>query len=62
MNGTDLSWIVGLVITVPLYYLLATRLATRSRPPHRRPRAPDAALTRPWLPVRPARRRTGNPA
>jgi NCS1 family nucleobase:cation symporter-1 len=25
MNGTDLSWIVGLVITVPLYYLLATR-------------------------------------
>jgi NCS1 family nucleobase:cation symporter-1 len=29
MNGTDLSWIVGLVITVPLYYLLATRLATR---------------------------------
>jgi nucleobase:cation symporter-1, NCS1 family len=29
MNGTDLSWIVGLVITVPLYYLLATRLAVR---------------------------------
>jgi trigonelline permease len=28
LNGTDLSWIVGLVITVPLYYLLATRLAT----------------------------------
>jgi NCS1 family nucleobase:cation symporter-1 len=25
MNGTDLSWIVGLVITVPWYYLLATR-------------------------------------
>jgi nucleobase:cation symporter-1, NCS1 family len=29
MNGTDLSWIVGLVVTVPLYYLLATRLGTR---------------------------------
>jgi purine-cytosine permease-like protein len=29
MNGTDLSWIVGLVITVPLYYLLATRFITR---------------------------------
>jgi nucleobase:cation symporter-1, NCS1 family len=29
INGTDLSWIVGLVITVPLYYLLATRLVTR---------------------------------
>jgi nucleobase:cation symporter-1, NCS1 family len=26
MNGTDLSWIVGLVITVPLYYFLASRL------------------------------------
>jgi nucleobase:cation symporter-1, NCS1 family len=26
MNGTDLSWIVGLVITVPLYYFLAIRL------------------------------------
>ena len=26
MNGTDLSWIVGLVITVPLYYFLARRL------------------------------------
>jgi nucleobase:cation symporter-1, NCS1 family len=25
MNGTDLSWIVGLVITVPLYYFLARR-------------------------------------
>jgi len=29
MNGTDLSWLVGLVVTVPLYYLLAMRLATR---------------------------------
>jgi NCS1 family nucleobase:cation symporter-1 len=29
MNGTDLSWIVGLVITVPLYYLLAVRQGTR---------------------------------
>jgi len=29
MNGTDLSWIVGLVVTVPLYYLLATRVITR---------------------------------
>ena len=29
MNGTDLSWIVGLVITVPLYYLLASRQVTR---------------------------------
>jgi hypothetical protein len=29
MNGTDLSWIVGLVITVPLYYLLAVRQRTR---------------------------------
>jgi len=29
MNGTDLSWIVGLVITVPLYYLLAKRQVTR---------------------------------
>jgi nucleobase:cation symporter-1, NCS1 family len=26
MDGTDLSWLVGLVITVPLYYLLAVRL------------------------------------
>ena len=26
MNGTDLSWIVGLVVTVPLYYFLARRL------------------------------------
>jgi trigonelline permease len=29
MNGTDLSWIVGLVITVPLYYLLAVRQVAR---------------------------------
>ncbi|MBV9357407.1 MAG: cytosine permease, partial [Chloroflexi bacterium] len=29
MNGTDLSWIVGLAITVPLYYLLAVRLVPR---------------------------------
>jgi NCS1 family nucleobase:cation symporter-1 len=29
MDGTDLSWIVGLVITVPLYYLLAMRQVTR---------------------------------
>jgi NCS1 family nucleobase:cation symporter-1 len=29
MDGTDLSWIVGLVITVPLYYLLATRFIMR---------------------------------
>jgi NCS1 family nucleobase:cation symporter-1 len=29
LNGTDLSWIVGLAVTVPLYYLLATRLVTR---------------------------------
>jgi NCS1 nucleoside transporter family len=29
MNGTDLSWLVGLVITVPLYYLLAVRQAAR---------------------------------
>ena len=29
MNGTDLSWIVGLVITVPLYYLLAARQVAR---------------------------------
>src|SRR5579875_118899 len=29
MNGTDLSWIVGLAVTVPLYYLLAVRLAPR---------------------------------
>jgi purine-cytosine permease-like protein len=29
MNGTDLSWIVGLVVTVPLYYLLAVRQRTR---------------------------------
>ena len=25
MNGTDLSWLVGLVVTVPLYYLSASR-------------------------------------
>lgn len=37
MNGTDLSWIVGLVITVPLYYLLATRLVSR------RPQVPQPA-------------------
>jgi hypothetical protein len=29
MNGTDLSWLVGLVITVPLYYLLAVRTIAR---------------------------------
>ncbi len=29
MNGTDLSWLVGLVITVPLYYLLAVRFVAR---------------------------------
>ena len=29
MNGTDLAWIVGLVITVPLYYLLAVRQGMR---------------------------------
>ena len=29
MSGTDLSWIVGLAVTVPLYYLLATRFITR---------------------------------
>ena len=29
LNGTDLSWLVGLVITVPLYYLLAVRQAAR---------------------------------
>ena len=30
MNGTDLAWLVGLVVTVPLYYVLASRLvATR---------------------------------
>ncbi|HEX5298936.1 MAG TPA: hypothetical protein VFW50_18285 [Streptosporangiaceae bacterium] len=29
MNGTDLSWIVGLVTTVPLYYLLAVRQRAR---------------------------------
>jgi nucleobase:cation symporter-1, NCS1 family len=29
MNGTNLSWIVGLVVTVPLYYLLAVRQGTR---------------------------------
>jgi nucleobase:cation symporter-1, NCS1 family len=41
MNGTDLSWIVGLVITVPLYYLLATRAAAR------RPAAPAPEPARP---------------
>ena len=25
LNGTDLSWLVGLVVTVPLYYLSAVR-------------------------------------
>ena len=25
LNGTDLSWLVGLVITVPLYYFSASR-------------------------------------
>ncbi len=29
MNGTDLSWLVGLVVTVPLYYLLAVRFVAR---------------------------------
>ena len=29
MNGTDLSWLVGLIITVPLYYLLAVRFVAR---------------------------------
>jgi NCS1 family nucleobase:cation symporter-1 len=29
MNGTDLSWIVGLVVTVPLFYLLAVRQVAR---------------------------------
>jgi len=38
MNGTDLSWLVGLVVTVPLYYLLAVRFVAR-RP------APTAAVT-----------------
>ncbi len=33
INGTDLSWIVGLVITVPLYYLLAVRLVARLKAP-----------------------------
>jgi NCS1 family nucleobase:cation symporter-1 len=27
LNGTDLSWLVGLAVTVPLYYVLATRRA-----------------------------------
>lgn len=36
MNGTDLSWLVGLVVTVPLYYLLAVRFVAR------RPAAPAA--------------------
>ena len=38
MNGTDLSWLVGLVVTVPLYYVLANRFVAR-RP------APAAAVT-----------------
>ena len=25
VEGADLSWLVGLVVTVPLYYCLATR-------------------------------------
>jgi purine-cytosine permease-like protein len=25
LNGTDLSWLVGLVVTVPLYYFSAVR-------------------------------------
>jgi nucleobase:cation symporter-1, NCS1 family len=25
LSGTDLSWLVGLVVTIPLYYVLATR-------------------------------------
>jgi nucleobase:cation symporter-1, NCS1 family len=29
MDGTDLSWIVGLAVTIPLYYLLAVRRAPR---------------------------------
>jgi hypothetical protein len=29
VNGTDLSWIVGLVVTVPLYDLLAVRQVAR---------------------------------
>ena len=29
VNGTDLSWIVGLVVTVPLCYLLAVRQRAR---------------------------------
>jgi NCS1 family nucleobase:cation symporter-1 len=37
MNGTDLSWLVGLIITVPLYYLLAVRFVAR------RPAAPVPA-------------------
>jgi nucleobase:cation symporter-1, NCS1 family len=40
MNGTDLSWIVGLVITVPLYYLLATRVATHRPTPSPAPARP----------------------
>jgi nucleobase:cation symporter-1, NCS1 family len=37
MNGTDLSWIVGLVVTVPLYYLLAVRLVSRQPAPSPEP-------------------------
>jgi NCS1 family nucleobase:cation symporter-1 len=29
MNGLDLSWIVGLVITAPAYYWLASRSQAR---------------------------------
>jgi NCS1 family nucleobase:cation symporter-1 len=25
LSGTDLSWLVGLVVTIPLYYVLAMR-------------------------------------
>jgi len=43
MNGTDLSWIVGLAITVPLYYLLAIRLVRRRGPAAARPAAESRA-------------------
>lgn len=40
INGTDLSWLVGLVVTVPLYYLLAMRYIPRpGRPAGNRGRA-----------------------
>lgn len=29
MDGTDLSWLVGLVVTVPLFYVLASRQVSR---------------------------------